>query len=194
MEGIGGVYETSDIVTGAYERAAAAHAGGGSKGFDHPLAVARKLAENSYGEPVVAAGLLHDTVEDSEADLGELRDTFGGEVSALVDALTEDETISDWEERKAAHRQQVSGAGSEAAAIYAADKLAGIAELRRAYAEKGEAAAERLTAPSLDARIRAWEADADMLEGIEPRLGFLPELRAELNALEAQRQAAAARS
>jgi (p)ppGpp synthase/HD superfamily hydrolase len=192
VEEIGGVYASSPVVGEAYRLAAAAHSRDGVKDFKHPLSVARKLADNSYDEEVIAAALLHDTVEDHALSLGDVQETFGTRICALVDALTEDGTIEPWEARKDAHRTQVSTAGEEAAAIYAADKLAGSAGLRRAYAEQGEAAAEGLTAPTLDARIRAWDADLGMLERVEPRISFLPELRTELAAIKAERQAAAA--
>ena len=190
LEQIGGTYASSALVGNAYRIAAAAHGRDGVKDLEHPLSVARKLAEHSYDEEVVAAALLHDTVEDGAIGLGELRESFGGRVCALVDALTEDGTIERWEERKAAHREQVAAAGHDAAAIYAADKLAGAGALRRAYAQQGERASERLTAPTIDARVRAWDADYEMLERVEPRIGFLPELRAEVAALKARRDAA----
>ncbi|MCZ6714016.1 MAG: HD domain-containing protein, partial [Deltaproteobacteria bacterium] len=54
----------------------------------HPLAVAEILAEMRLDPITVAAGLLHDTVEDTLASEEELRDQFGEEIADLVAGLT----------------------------------------------------------------------------------------------------------
>jgi GTP diphosphokinase / guanosine-3',5'-bis(diphosphate) 3'-diphosphatase len=54
----------------------------------HPLAVATILAELGMQEPTLAAALLHDTVEDTEYTLQELRAEFGDEIAELVDGVT----------------------------------------------------------------------------------------------------------
>ncbi|MCZ6822352.1 MAG: HD domain-containing protein, partial [Deltaproteobacteria bacterium] len=54
----------------------------------HPLAVAEILAEMRLDPITVAAGLLHDTVEDTLASEEELRDQFGEEIGDLVAGLT----------------------------------------------------------------------------------------------------------
>jgi GTP pyrophosphokinase len=54
----------------------------------HPLAVARILADLGSGPATIAAALLHDTVEDTEYSLEQLRTDFGEEVTLLVDGVT----------------------------------------------------------------------------------------------------------
>ncbi len=54
----------------------------------HCLAVASILAELQVPSAVVAAGLLHDTVEDTYITLADLEDDFGGEIANLVDGVT----------------------------------------------------------------------------------------------------------
>ena len=54
----------------------------------HPLAVAMVLAELGMTVPTLVAALLHDTVEDTEYSLSDLRDDFGDEVAGLVDGVT----------------------------------------------------------------------------------------------------------
>jgi len=54
----------------------------------HPLEVAGILAEMRLDEATVAAGLLHDTLEDTLTTLPELRRLFGDEVATLVEGLT----------------------------------------------------------------------------------------------------------
>ena len=80
---------------------------------------------------MLAAALLHDVVEDSETTLDELRELFGDEVAGLVGALTDDESIDSYRERKAEHRERVAAAPPDALAIYGADKLTNVAHPAR---------------------------------------------------------------
>ena len=104
---------------------------------DHPIEVAHLLHEEGFDETVVAAGLLHDVVEDTNVTLAEIWARFGPEVAGLVETVTEDKTIRDYSERKDQHRQKVRAVGLPAAAIFAADKLANLRALRAAYGEQG---------------------------------------------------------
>src|SRR5262245_32991824 len=113
----------SPLLEQAYGFAASAHAEGETE-LEHPVAVACLLSEHGYGEEIVVAGFLHDVLEDTHIASGEIRQLFGSEVERLVVAMTEDEAITDYEERKAEHRARVARTGADVAAIYAADKLA----------------------------------------------------------------------
>ncbi|HXS34555.1 MAG TPA: HD domain-containing protein [Solirubrobacterales bacterium] len=166
--GIDAAVGRSDLVRDALETARRAHAGQlrrGSDGhpyIDHPVAVAEILIQNRHSDEVVAAGLLHDVVEKSDIEIGEVRERFGDIVGDLVEALTEDETIADYEERKDEHRRRVAMADPAALAIFAADKLTNVVMLREAYALIAEGVSDEL-AVSLDLKIYIWEADLEML-------------------------------
>ena len=54
----------------------------------HPIAVAGLLADLGMTVPTIQAALLHDTVEDTEYSLDQLRIDFGDEVAGLVDGVT----------------------------------------------------------------------------------------------------------
>ncbi|MBT8164039.1 MAG: bifunctional (p)ppGpp synthetase/guanosine-3',5'-bis(diphosphate) 3'-pyrophosphohydrolase [Acidimicrobiia bacterium] len=54
----------------------------------HPLAVTQLLAEYGLDEATLAAGILHDTVEDTALDLEDLRREFGNEIADLIDGVT----------------------------------------------------------------------------------------------------------
>lgn len=81
-----------DAIRRAYEAAAEAHAGqkrhSGEPYINHCVAVANILAEMRMPSDVVAAGLLHDTVEDTETSLDALRLKFGDVIANLVDGVT----------------------------------------------------------------------------------------------------------
>lgn len=81
-----------EILERAFRVAAGAHKGqkraSGEPYVQHCLAVAAILAELNLPVPAVAAGLLHDTVEDTEISLGDLQRDFGDEIATLVDGVT----------------------------------------------------------------------------------------------------------
>ncbi len=84
-------YDT-DIIRRAYEVAAQAHAGQqrktGEPYINHCVETAAILAELRIDPPVIVAGLLHDTVEDTDLTLDDIRREFGDEVARLVDGVT----------------------------------------------------------------------------------------------------------
>jgi (p)ppGpp synthase/HD superfamily hydrolase len=182
----------SDCLSLAFSIARQAHSGHTRGGhgrpyLEHPIQVAELLRDEGYGEAVCAAGLLHDVVEDSGFTVSDVVESFGSRVGALVEALTEDATIKDWEERKLALRESVAESGPECAAIYIADKLANLHDWRLVYAEVGERSVEFFKAPTLAARVRAWQADLEMGERVAPRLRFHAVLRQELEQFEQER-------
>jgi (p)ppGpp synthase/HD superfamily hydrolase len=175
----------SELIRKALEMAERAHSGqtrngsGGMAYIHHPVAVAELLAAHGFDESTVAAALLHDVVEDSEASVDDIAAAFGPRVAELVAALTEDESIEPFGRRKDAHRRHVEAAGREALAIYAADKLSNIRVLRRALAKEGESAGEEFEAP-LDVKERVWEQDLEMLRRRAADLPFVDDLAGEL--------------
>lgn len=98
----------------------------------HPLEVGAVLGSVGAPEPVVAGGILHDTLEKTDATGAELREQFGGAVARTVEAVSEDGRIADYRDRKAALRRQVAVAGRDALMVFAADKISKVRELRLA--------------------------------------------------------------
>ncbi len=80
------------ILDRAYRRAVIQHSAQRRKSGEpyiiHPLAVSQILADLGMGPIVVAAGLLHDTVEDTDYTLDQCRAEFGDTVAGLVDGVT----------------------------------------------------------------------------------------------------------
>ncbi|HEV2857761.1 MAG TPA: HD domain-containing protein [Solirubrobacterales bacterium] len=190
--------ERSPLVHSALEQARADHAGqlrngsGGMPYIEHPVQVAALLDEHGYGEEVLAAALLHDVVENSETTLDELREKFGEAVAGMVGALSDDEALDDYRQRKAEHRERLAAAPVEAMAIYGADKLTNSKTLRAAYAEEGDAVREEFKVP-LELKLEVWEADLALLREKAPELPFLDELADELSRLRASLEAPARR-
>jgi (p)ppGpp synthase/HD superfamily hydrolase len=190
--------ERSELVRGALDMAAEAHAGqvrnasGGRPYIDHPVAVAAQLVDHDFSDEVLAAALLHDVVEDSELQVEDIRRASGDRVAEIVDALTDDQSLDSYEERKREHRGRVEAAGPDALAIYVADKLTNVEMLREAYRSQGEQVAEELTVP-LDVKVAVWGADLAMVaenaaDG-EPTRELADRLAGELSSLAADRAA-----
>src|SRR3954453_22878387 len=60
----------------------------GEADFAHPLEVAAILTDLKLDDATIAAAVLHDTIEDTEATLEEINRSFGPQIGALVDGLT----------------------------------------------------------------------------------------------------------
>jgi (p)ppGpp synthase/HD superfamily hydrolase len=96
----------------------------------HPLEVASLLERESCSDEVIAAAVLHDVLEDTDVDQTELEAQFGTEVGRLVALVSDDPAIEAEEQRKDEVRERVRNAGSDALAVYAADKISKVRELR----------------------------------------------------------------
>jgi (p)ppGpp synthase/HD superfamily hydrolase len=143
----------------------------------HPLEVAILLRDAGYPDYVVATGALHEVLEDTDVDKGELEERFGPDVAELVDALTDDPSIEDQQERRAALRLQVAEAGEAAAAVFAADKVSKARELRM-KADRGQLDDED------GAKLEHYRESLEMLEEALPGSELVDRLRAELEALD----------
>ena len=191
--------ERSQLVREALQTAHSAHAGqvrngsGGMAYVEHPRGVAEMLATEELDEQVLAAALLHDVVEDSELTIEDVREAFGDRVAGIVGALTDDESIESYRERKVEHRERVAAAGPEALAIYAADKLSNVRTLREALAAQGEKEVAREFKVPLELKLEVWEADLALLGEKAPELPFLGPLASELSSLRAELGAPAPR-
>ena len=84
--------EDTTLIQKAYDFAQKSHATekrySGEPYFIHPAAVAKHLAQLGMDAPTVAAGLMHDVIEDSNVDPEEIEKEFGPEVRFLVEGVT----------------------------------------------------------------------------------------------------------
>jgi (p)ppGpp synthase/HD superfamily hydrolase len=151
-------------------RSAHGRPGHGETGVEHPVAVAELLSERGLDETVIAAALLHDTVEDTPLSTNEISEAFGTEVATLVAEMTENPGIESYPARKAEARSRVMR-HRRAAAIYAADKLANTRELLASH--------EGVRGEKLDHYIKTLR----LLSDGRPDLPFLSELSEELTKL-----------
>ena len=116
------------MIEEAMEFAARAHVGQVRKGTDipyiaHPAAIGVLLARAGCDDEVVAAGILHDTVEDTEVTLEELREKFGERVAWIVEGCSEPDRWRTWEERKEHTLAYLPTAPREVRIVSLVDKL-----------------------------------------------------------------------
>lgn len=98
--------------------------------INHPLALARLLSnEGGVEDPeILAAALLHDTIEDTNTTATELRELFGERVAAIVDEVTDDPDLM-YEERKRRQIQRAAHLSREAKLVKLADKTCNLRDV-----------------------------------------------------------------
>jgi (p)ppGpp synthase/HD superfamily hydrolase len=175
--------ERSPLTRDALAFADARHAGqtrdlDGLPFVTHPVEVACLLHEAGYSDEVVAAGVLHDVLEETDAERRDLEARFGSRVADLVVAVSDDPSIEDRTERKAALRRQVADAGECAAVVFAADKVSKARELRLRMSRGRFARGD-------EGKMAHYEASLDMLGELIPGHDLVGQLRMELEAVHA---------
>jgi (p)ppGpp synthase/HD superfamily hydrolase len=89
----------------------------------HIAGVVSILARHGFDEEVLAAGALHDVVEDCGVSYDELTRLFGARVSDLVCAVSEEDKALPWEERKTRYLERFARSPWDAQAVGIADKI-----------------------------------------------------------------------
>ncbi len=104
----------------------------------HPVMVGIMLARHGYAEDVVAAGIVHDVVEDTPLTRADLARELGESVAVLVEYVTEDKSIS-WEARKTEYIEAIRAAPEGAKAISICDKIHNAESLILGHSQSGSA-------------------------------------------------------
>ena len=117
------------------------------KGFPyivHPMEAVEIVATMTRDQELLAAAALHDTVEDTDTTVEQIREEFGERVASLV-AAESDEThqsrdcIENWRARKQAAIDRLARASHEAKIVALGDKLSNMRAIARDYAQQGDA-------------------------------------------------------
>lgn len=116
------------------------------KGFPyivHPLEAVSIVATITPDQSLLAAAALHDTVEDTEIDLEDIRREFGDRIAGMVEAESDvfAEGISEeasWHDRKKAAIDRLAAAPHDAKIVAMGDKLSNMRAIARDYAVQGD--------------------------------------------------------
>lgn len=95
---------------------------GGLLYISHLVVVALILKKYDFSDKVIAAGLLHDTLEDTETTEKEIIENFGQEILDIILQVSNDDTL-DWKSKKMKYIDTVRLANSDCKAIALADKI-----------------------------------------------------------------------
>ena len=133
--------------------------------INHPIALANVLVrDGGIDDPVViAAALLHDTVEDTQTTTQELRQAFGDKVASIVGEVTDDKNLLK-AERKRLQVEHAAKISPEAKLVKLADKICNVRDVafhppakwdlarRREYFDWAKAVVDRMrgTHPALE--------------------------------------------
>jgi (p)ppGpp synthase/HD superfamily hydrolase len=131
----------------------------------HVAGVAIILARHGFDDEVVAAGALHDTIEDCGVTHDELTRLFGARVADLVRDVSEPDKSAAWEERKRRYVEHFGEKSWEAQAISLADKLDNFQSIARAAKDFGD------PWPMFK---RGKDAQLERFTAIEAKLASLP--------------------
>lgn len=101
--------------------------------INHPIAVALTIAEvGEIDDPdVLAAALLHDTIEDTDTTSQELQQKFGPRIRGLVEEVTDDTSLPS-KERKRLQVEHAAQLSNGAVAIKLGDKIANVKDMIKA--------------------------------------------------------------
>jgi (p)ppGpp synthase/HD superfamily hydrolase len=104
----------------------------------HPFAVGIILSRIDCPEEVIAAGILHDTVEDAGVTPDEIRRQLGSRVADIVEGASEPGKSLSWEERKTHTVESLKAAPLEVKMVVCADKLHNVKTIARERKRIGE--------------------------------------------------------
>jgi myo-inositol-1(or 4)-monophosphatase len=133
----------------AFVFALRAHAGTErrGKGFPyivHPLEAVEIVATMTADQELLAAAALHDTVEDTDVTIEQIREEFGEHIASLVEAESDIKVTGvskeeSWRIRKQAAIDRLAAAPLDAKMVALGDKLSNMRAIARDYAEQGDA-------------------------------------------------------
>lgn len=126
----------------------------------HPLEVAQIISTMTEDQEVIAAGILHDVVEDTDGTLSQIEERFGARVAALVDSETEnkypgEDSSATWKRRKEETILRLKDSRDIGVKmLWLADKLANIRSLASHFSEQGDAVWEAFH--QKDPKMHCW--------------------------------------
>lgn len=117
------------------------------KGFPyivHPLEAVEIVATMTADQELLAAAALHDTVEDTDVTIEQIREEFGEHIASLVEAESDIKVTGvskeeSWRIRKQAAIDRLAAAPLDAKMVALGDKLSNMRAIARDYSEQGDA-------------------------------------------------------
>jgi len=137
--------------------------------ISHPFSVAMLLSQEGCSDEVVIAGLLHDTLEDTEVTYEQLQGEFGSRVAKYVLDCSESDKSKVWKERKRQMIQSIKDVSEEVCLIICADKLHNVRSMNSEYEIYGEALWNRFNGSKTDEKWYYEEIYSELSKKIEKK-------------------------
>ncbi|MGG3468708.1 HD domain-containing protein [Neobacillus pocheonensis] len=112
----------------------------------HPVAVGMLVMKAGYSEDLIAAAILHDTVEDTELTLEDIEREFGANIAEIVAGCSEPDKSLTWQARKDHTIEFLKTAPEEVRVVACADKLHNLRSIIHDYEQHGDKVWERFNA------------------------------------------------
>lgn len=137
----------------------------------HPMEAAAIVGSMTDDDEVIAAAVLHDTVEDTAATIEEIRERFGDRVAELVAAESENKredkpAASTWKIRKEETIEHLKTAPKEVKILTLGDKLSNIRSICRDYEAQGDALWQRFNQKDKNEHRWYYKSIADCLSDL----------------------------
>lgn len=115
----------------------------------HPMEVAGIVATITTDPEIISAAILHDTVEDTDVTIGQIREQFGERVARLVQYETCPLPKNDpWHDRKQAQADLIASAPRDSKIVALGDKLSNLRTISGDYDQIGDQLWKRFKAPN----------------------------------------------
>ena len=144
----------------------------------HPLEVAAVAAELTKDEDILIAAVLHDTVEDTDTSIDEVRERFGDRVAELVESETENKREDlppeeTWEIRKKESLEHLKNSTDPAVKIlWLADKVSNIRTLYRLYQKEGDALWNHFNMKDVKKQAWYYRTISELLSDLDDTLPY----------------------
>ena len=138
----------TELLDRAIVFAVRAHAGTERRGkrfpyIVHPMEAVEIVATMTNNQELLAAAALHDTIEDTNTTIEQIRTEFGDHVAELVASETDEphqrpDSVENWRARKQAAMDRLASAPLDAKMVALGDKLSNMRAIARDYAMQGD--------------------------------------------------------
>ncbi len=140
---MGNSYLDTSLVDKAIKFAVDAHSNTERRGKKYPYIIhsleAMEIVASITNDPeLLAAAVLHDTIEDTNTSENQIRALFGSRIAKIVSCESDDPQINDWRERKQAALNKLKEADRDSLIVALSDKLSNMRAIWRDYQSVGD--------------------------------------------------------
>ena len=154
----------------------------------HSIDVGYKLMKYGFDDNVVAAGYLHDVVEDTDYTIEDIKNIFGDDIASLVKGATEEDRSLSWEERKQGTIKRIKNLDLRHKAVITCDKLSNTEDLLNYFGRIGKEDYSSFTRGK-DKKIWYWqEAYKSLIYNEDENLDIFKDLKNNIDILRLKKE------